>query len=244
MSHLQVLILKLRDSCGILWQRFQLNRRRVLSFWQPILWKKLRHYAPKWESWSRVNSNASEVLHTSRTNTEQALSLKLRSDKWLIKRSTNLFKKLRMQSFFLLARFQDVLNSFNSLELLSSFQKWLLLVLVLNTLKWRWRRLIFRPQISSLGNTHKLVDKNSSIISRISSEVRCSLNNLVTPGRLRWIERTIQLASYSVLWKTSKPNLKSQSIPYHKHPLSKSSITSPHPLSSKINSREKTLKDR
>lgn len=161
MSRLQELILKLRDLCGILWLRFRLSKRKVLSFWQPILWKRLRLYVRKWASWSRENSSALVVPPISKTNMEQVLSLKPRSEAWQIKKLTNLLIKLKKRSCFHSPKFLDVLSSCNNLELLSSFQKWQLMVLVLNTFKWRWRRLRYQQQISLLGNTHSLVDKSS-----------------------------------------------------------------------------------
>lgn len=78
-SHQQVLILRPKDSCGILFQRSQPKERRALSLSPLTPWMKLKLSAPKSESWLKENSNVLDLLSTSRTNLELVMKWKSRS---------------------------------------------------------------------------------------------------------------------------------------------------------------------
>jgi len=73
-SHQLVLILKLNDLCGTLWQRSRHRESKVVSSSQLIPWKRLRPFAQRWVSWSRASSNVLVHPHTSKINTVQVMS--------------------------------------------------------------------------------------------------------------------------------------------------------------------------
>jgi len=70
------LILRLRGSCGILSQRFPLRGRRVPLLLPLTPWRRLRHYAPRWELWLMDSLNALEHLNILKINMELDMKLK------------------------------------------------------------------------------------------------------------------------------------------------------------------------
>lgn len=80
MSPRPELIHKQNDSCGTSWPRSPLRKSKVASSSQLIQWRRQRHCAQKWASWSRASSSASDHQLISKTNLVQAMRLSLRSE--------------------------------------------------------------------------------------------------------------------------------------------------------------------